>query len=252
MNSTLPNQAARIALKSLHRPSIEDLTVTMMPPRTLSPIPFRSDSPKTSIASEELKLRKSRNPERRAHFDIDPSGLEEHYEVLSRSDYSKEETEGCWYTPEECRNMDREQDMSIQCLEKGIFSKSTSFRGLEVQTAQVYFVLTTRRYGVIDAVMDEQENQWEEAGHLIDWDRFAAVSVFASRENKLIALENAQKDRIEALNVDNDNDTPIDRRKQTLSLDSMRHLPNMVSAYRTNNGSADLDSDFESDFEEEQ
>jgi hypothetical protein len=211
MNSTLPHQAARIALRFSRRPSKEDLTVTMMPPRPLSPILRRSDSPKTSIASEELKLRESRNPERRMHFVIDPSGLEEHYEGLSRSDYSKEETEACWYTPDERRHMNREQDMSIHCLEEGIFRESTSFRGLEVQTAQLYVVSTLRRYGVIDAVMDEQENQWEQAGHLIDWDRFAPVSVNASRESKSIALENAQKDRIEALNVYNN--TTADRRR---------------------------------------
>lgn len=139
---------------------------------------------------------------RRVSFGTDQSSLEESHKIICRFDYSQDEIEACWYTPEETHKMHYEQGLLVQWMEESIDCEFNSdCRGLEAQTAIGGRDATLRRYCVVDAVMDEQESQWGNDGHLIDWDRFASVSVKASATSKVIAFERAERDHIESWHV---------------------------------------------------
>lgn len=198
----------------------------MMPPRSISPILSRS-SKKTTTTTEDAEeddesVRKhpsgGSKSERRVHFAANENTLDNEnccYGSLSRSDYSEEEREACWYTSDERRSMHRQQDISIHCLETGIVREANAaFQGLEIHTTIGKLESKLRKYDLMDAIMEEQENQCAHDRHTIDWDRYAAISLRGSEESKAIAFETAEKHQMEAFNVyANDNNNSEDNRR---------------------------------------
>ena len=76
--------------------------------------------------------------------------------------------------------------------------KNSSYRGLETfddaSEAQFRRIVAS----CIDAVMDEQDRQWDEGDDVFDWDAFAEVSMACSEASVAAALANGRSDAREA------------------------------------------------------
>jgi hypothetical protein len=85
--------------------------------------------------------------------------------TLSCRDYTPEEIQACWYTAEENRRIYRHCRKEIRKMDQGSELKDKKYcsRGLERCTTVGAAAKKENRLLVINAVLDEQMNQWEEA-----------------------------------------------------------------------------------------
>lgn len=135
--------------------------------------------------------------ERRVQF------LPQHYTVLeinSLEDYTEEEILNCWYTETELTKIAVRSYKDALRWESGKSKKSHSaHRGLEVYTKEGAELIATNIEHHIDAVMDEQDAQWE--NETDDYDRLAVVSEQQSQFSVAYALEKAKEDAEEARKI---------------------------------------------------
>eukprot|EP00526_Cylindrotheca_closterium_P015428 CAMPEP_0113613948 /NCGR_PEP_ID=MMETSP0017_2-20120614/6908_1 /TAXON_ID=2856 /ORGANISM="Cylindrotheca closterium" /LENGTH=252 /DNA_ID=CAMNT_0000523089 /DNA_START=13 /DNA_END=771 /DNA_ORIENTATION=- /assembly_acc=CAM_ASM_000147 len=135
--------------------------------------------------------------ETRVHF------LPEHdtmLEINSLEDYTEQEILDSWYTETELAKIAVRSYKEAHRFESGKTSKSDSFhRGLEAITNKGEELSTTAISRCTDAVMDEQDAQWEV--EIDDYDRLAVVSEEVSRFSVAVALEKARADEQEAQRI---------------------------------------------------
>ena len=83
------------------------------------------------------------------------------FEILNVDDYTESEIEDSWWSEDEQRIQKEQRDKIVESIDKGLRSRrGGSFRGLEKLVVEGYVEMTHRRHRCIDAVMDEQERQW--------------------------------------------------------------------------------------------
>ncbi|KAL3935045.1 MAG: hypothetical protein SGBAC_009357 [Bacillariaceae sp.] len=129
--------------------------------------------------------------------------LPQHYTVLeinSLEDYTEEEILNCWYTKTELTKIAVRSYKDALRWGSGKAKKSHSaYRGLEVYTKEGAELIATNIEHHVDAVMDEQDAQWE--NEIDDYDRLAVVSEQQSQFSIAYALEKAKEDAEEAQKV---------------------------------------------------
>jgi len=117
--------------------------------------------------------------------------------VMNTDNYSESERKLCWYDKEDKAEMNKKHDKIVRRYEKGKPCKrGMTYRGLDVWTdkGQDKFEETIER--LLDAVIDEQDDQW--LRDYIDTDRLARASRSISKRDVRHALEVARVDEIEA------------------------------------------------------
>ena len=131
-------------------------------------------------------------------------------DTLSLDDYTEQEFNSCWYSPEEKRKKTRQREKIVSRMEAGKLpkNKSMTYRGLEAWTQDGSDKLEKHIGRCIDAVMDEQDLQW--STNKDNYERIAAVSRLVSYQSTELALERAAVDEFEAMEahqmVDGDSD----------------------------------------------
>ncbi|CAJ1932499.1 unnamed protein product [Cylindrotheca closterium] len=119
------------------------------------------------------------------------------WKISNLEEYTEEEILNSWYTQPEFKKITRRSYNHALRWESGETSMPDSFhRGLEVFTMEGEEIITASIEQCIDAVMDEQEAQWDK--DIDDFDRLAAVSKEVSRFSTAYALELARADEDEA------------------------------------------------------
>jgi hypothetical protein len=98
-------------------------------------------------------------PARHVHFD----NKVHQRTIACVNDYSREEIERTWFLPEESFQIHQRCIKEIMMLEKGIKLKGKKYcaRGLENSTSQAQLAKKQNRRDAYDAVLDEQEEQYE-------------------------------------------------------------------------------------------
>eukprot|EP00980_Cylindrotheca_fusiformis_P022656 scaffold9542_cov92-Cylindrotheca_fusiformis.AAC.3 len=117
--------------------------------------------------------------------------------IPSHETYSEEERHGCWYTNEEKRKHKKSHYRTAERMEMGLkCKKECSYRGLEAWTTAGGKQANKLIHACIDAVMDEQDSQWEL--NCDDKERIAKASKSKSKKSVRIALKLARNDAKEA------------------------------------------------------
>jgi hypothetical protein len=82
---------------------------------------------------------------------------------LARKDYTPQEMRACWYQGEEYRKITKECCKQIKKMQNGEVLKDKKYcsRGLESHTRLAAISKTLNRQTAINAVLDEQEDQWQ-------------------------------------------------------------------------------------------
>lgn len=128
---------------------------------------------------------------RRVYFSDSVSG----YYILNLDEYSEAEITKCWYTRKESKRMQEKHLEIVERMESGKRCKrNASYRGLEDKETQN--IRETAIHSIVDAIMDEQEEQW--LADIFDWDRFTEISKELSKESCELALKRAKRDEKEA------------------------------------------------------
>ncbi|CAJ1954219.1 unnamed protein product [Cylindrotheca closterium] len=131
----------------------------------------------------------SSDPKKRVHF----SSKRRSRDIICRDDYTDEELAACWVTQEERERHYKSFEKTVKRMESGKKAKKDdTYRGLEdfLHTDSIDRTI----HDCIDAVMDEQERQWQISINVIDWDRFREVSLEVSTQSAKYALVMAQYD----------------------------------------------------------
>jgi hypothetical protein len=107
--------------------------------------------------------------------------------TLSCGDYAPEEIQACWYTAEENRRIQRHCRKEIRKKDEGskLKDKKHCSRGLERCTTVGAAAKKENRLLVINAVLDEQMNQWEDA--IFDENAIAEICCRASSSCQMMA-----------------------------------------------------------------
>eukprot|EP00339_Tiarina_fusa_P027592 CAMPEP_0117014682 /NCGR_PEP_ID=MMETSP0472-20121206/11863_1 /TAXON_ID=693140 ORGANISM="Tiarina fusus, Strain LIS" /NCGR_SAMPLE_ID=MMETSP0472 /ASSEMBLY_ACC=CAM_ASM_000603 /LENGTH=314 /DNA_ID=CAMNT_0004718297 /DNA_START=60 /DNA_END=1004 /DNA_ORIENTATION=- len=120
--------------------------------------------------------------------------------IESHELYTEEERKACWYTSEEKETYTNKREKIVIRMEAGKPEKrSRPYRGLDCWTEQGSKVLNAQIARTIDAVMDEQDAQWD-AG-LDDHKRIAAMSQAVTCVSAEKALHIAYEDERAAIKV---------------------------------------------------
>jgi hypothetical protein len=119
-------------------------------------------------------------------------------ETISVEDYTEKELKSCWYTPEDKERMTSKHEKMVARVEAGkLAKKSMTYRGLECWTTVGGDLLDSSIARYVDAVMDEQDHQWDIEGKE-SWDRIASISHAVTGESAQRALELAKHDEVDA------------------------------------------------------
>jgi len=117
--------------------------------------------------------------------------------IVSREDYSASEVNACWYSPEEKSTMYEGYEKMVMRMEQGKRpKKNTTYRGLENFSETNSAQLDEIVHACIDAVMDEQDRQWQE--DVFDWNNFREISLEVSEQSAFLAYKMAEYDEREA------------------------------------------------------
>lgn len=108
------------------------------------------------------------------------------YLVESWVDFSEQEIQQAWYSQAEIKTI------RCQCYQDAARLRQKIDRGLECLTKQALKSLRANVQACIDAVMGEQDSQWESEHD--DHDRFAMVSLQVTQQSTRIAIELANED----------------------------------------------------------
>ena len=115
------------------------------------------------------------------------------FEILNIDDYTESEIEDSWWSEDEQRIQKEQRDKIVESIDKGLKSRrGGSFRGLEKLVVEGYVEMTRRRHRCIDAVMDEQERQWNNLTSNLE--RIAEFSFVNSQKCVMEALQVGQLD----------------------------------------------------------
>jgi hypothetical protein len=121
-------------------------------------------------------------------------------QVCSLHDYSISEKDRCWYSGKELRKLSVTHKKNVRRLESGRkCEKGCSYRGLESWTKEGELEMDKEVYGCIDAVLDEQQVQWQSRAD--DKDHIATLSRDISKRSIARAMHLAKGDEREARNV---------------------------------------------------
>ncbi|CAJ1945114.1 unnamed protein product [Cylindrotheca closterium] len=118
-------------------------------------------------------------------------------EIANRNDYTPTEVHACWYSAEEKELMYESCETVVDRMEAGKRpKKNTSYRGLEnfIEANASQFDDTIHAY--IDAVMDEQERQWD--NDMFDCELLREVALEVSLYSASLAHKMAAYDVNEA------------------------------------------------------
>jgi len=120
--------------------------------------------------------------------------------IPSRSEYTSEEMNDSWYSSAEKELMYDTHAETVRRMETGKRpKKNTTYRGLENWLDTNAEQLDRTVHACIDAVMDEQDRQWDELeSNIVDWDRFREESLTVSRQSAILAFKMAAYDECEA------------------------------------------------------
>jgi hypothetical protein len=119
------------------------------------------------------------------------------FHTLSRSEYSLWELQHCFYTNKEKKQQWSRQNKAVNRFEKGKPEGNDQvYRGLEPLTDKGYQLLLQIKNKCVDAVMDEQEEQWRSG--TVDLERLAKVSQQISKASIVIAIKMAKRDAQQA------------------------------------------------------
>eukprot|EP00980_Cylindrotheca_fusiformis_P007648 scaffold1605_cov141-Cylindrotheca_fusiformis.AAC.11 len=119
------------------------------------------------------------------------------YEILCLDDYSERELKKCWYTEEDKAKMSKAHNKLVRRYELGKRCKrNMSYRGLECWTDEGAARLDKAISKTVDAVMDEQDEQW--ATGVDNWDRISKLARSSSKECRSQARKTGQEDEFEA------------------------------------------------------
>ena len=120
------------------------------------------------------------------------------YEVLSLEDYTERERKKTWYDSEDKEKMQEKHNKMVRRYEKGKKCKQgMTYRGLECWTKEGSVQLDSVIASVVDAVMDEQDDQW--ASGKDDWKKIAEASRVISKQSRRLARAVAKEDEQEAI-----------------------------------------------------
>jgi hypothetical protein len=121
-------------------------------------------------------------------------------QVCSLHDYSISEKKRCWYSGKELRKIRVRYKKNVRRLESGKkCKKGSSYRGLESWTKEGVLELDKEVFACIDAVLDEQQVQWQSGAD--DNDHIATLSREISKRSIAQAMHLAKGDEREARNV---------------------------------------------------
>jgi hypothetical protein len=119
------------------------------------------------------------------------------FHTLSRSEYSLWELQQCFYTSKEKKQHWSHQNKAVTRFEKGKPEANDQVhRGLEPMTDKGYQLIIQMKNKCVDAVMDEQEEQWRSG--IVDWVRMAKASQQISNASIVIAIKMAKRDAQQA------------------------------------------------------
>lgn len=118
------------------------------------------------------------------------------YRTLHINDFTDEEIEKTWYGADEMATIVNECVKTIASMDnnQGISSEQ-SFRGLEVRTPEAQKKRTAHRFCAIDAVLGEQEAQWQNEENDIQKIRqiYLAYSKLSEAEAYRFGLQDAKE-----------------------------------------------------------
>jgi hypothetical protein len=119
------------------------------------------------------------------------------HEIICLEEYTEDEIRNCWYSLEDKEKMKETHGKMVARFESG--EKGMTYRGLECWTTKGGRDLDLNISKCADAVMDEQDAQWNAS--IDDWERVAAASqeVTAGSAKRALAIgREDERDAIEA------------------------------------------------------
>jgi hypothetical protein len=111
------------------------------------------------------------------------------HDIMCLEEYTEDEVRNCWYSLEDKEKMYEKQAKMVALFESGKKAKKgMSYRGLECWTTKGGRDLDLNISKCIDAVMAEQDAQWNAS--IDDWERLAAASqeVTAGSAKRALAI----------------------------------------------------------------
>jgi hypothetical protein len=97
------------------------------------------------------------------------------HESMCLEEYTKDEVRNSWYSLEDKKKMNEKHNKMVARFESGKEAKKgTTYRGLECWTTKGGRAMDLNISKCTDAVMDEQDAQWN--ANIDDWERVAAAS----------------------------------------------------------------------------
>ena len=121
------------------------------------------------------------------------------WEALHVNDFTDEEYESYWFSPEECNTIVDMIEITVQLMELGQdegTDPNVCFRGLETRTAEGNAYYDTIYVDTVASVLDEQDYQRKKGW--VDVERIALVCQEQSQAGKDYARLRAQDDCFEA------------------------------------------------------
>lgn len=119
------------------------------------------------------------------------------FDILCREEYSEDERAASYYTADEITAINDAQSDAADRMASGKKAKKSSpYRGLEAWTDQGQLAMNERIFTCVDAVLDEQEQQW--INGISSRKRVAKVSKTFSGASTQIALDLAKHDAKDA------------------------------------------------------
>eukprot|EP00980_Cylindrotheca_fusiformis_P009468 scaffold2068_cov96-Cylindrotheca_fusiformis.AAC.24 len=134
---------------------------------------------------QEVQQQQSRDEGRRVRFSADVT----FFPCIARGDFSPQELQACFYTSKEKKQQWVHQNKAVTRSEQG---KEEDCRGLESLTDKGYRIMTLAKNKCVDAVMDEQEEQWREGITCLE--RIAMASMQVSKASIIMARKIAKRD----------------------------------------------------------
>ena len=155
------------------------------------------------------------------------------YRTLHINDFTNEEIEKTWYGADEMATIVNECVKTIASMDNnpGISSEQT-FRGLEVRTPEAQKKRTAHRFSAIDAVLEEQEGQWQNGEN--DVQKIQQIYLAYSKLSEAEAYRFGLNDAKEAMSIYQE-DESLERRTKRRSSSDRRCVrpPTQVSSVMT-------------------
>jgi len=117
------------------------------------------------------------------------------FEIIHINDMEDEEVFSCWYHEEDYSMIKKRIRVSVLLMEAGraVESPEHTDRGIECRTADGARERYRNRRKTVNAVLDEQDSQWD--NNVKDDDRLAKVSMGHSGKSRVSAMVRARQDQ---------------------------------------------------------